>query len=237
MNYQGKDKAQYVRTMFNSIAGRYDLLNTLMSLGMDQSWRRQVVQTVRAEKGMKILDVCCGTGKLTKELAKAVLPTGQVVGIDFSENMLKEAWKNLQDLAGQENIKLIQGDALNLPFASNSFDGATVGWGLRNLPDLRQGIREMIRVVKPGSMVVSLDMGKPTMPVFKQLYWLYFKKVVPLLGKIWAGKQQEYNYLYQSACEFESQRELARIFQECGLTETGYKDLAGGVVAVVYGRK
>ena len=95
----------------------------------------------------------------------------------------------------------------------------------------------MIRVVKPGSMVVSLDMGKPTMPVFKQLYWLYFKKVVPLLGKIWAGKQQEYNYLYQSACEFESQRELARIFQECGLTETGYKDLAGGVVAVVYGRK
>ncbi|MGI6449462.1 MAG: demethylmenaquinone methyltransferase [Desulfitobacteriia bacterium] len=237
MNYQGKDKAQYVYETFNAIAGRYDLLNTLMSLGMDQSWRRKVVQTVRAQQGMKILDVCCGTGKLTRELGKAVLPTGQVTGIDFSENMLKKAWENLRDMAQEENIKLIQGDALKLPFESNSFDGATVGWGLRNLPDLRQGVREMIRVVQPGSMVVSLDMGKPTLPVFKQLFWLYFEKIVPLIGKIWAGKRQEYDYLYHSACEFASQSELARIFKECGLEDTGYINLAGGVVAIVYGQK
>lgn len=237
MDFKGTSKEQYVKDTFNSIAGHYDLMNTLMSMGMDQSWRRKVAETVKAKPGMKILDVCCGTGKLTRELVKNVSPTGQVIGIDFSEKMLSEAWKNINESPSKDNIKLIQGDAMNLPFDDASFEGATVGWGLRNLPDLRRGIKEMKRVVKPGSMVVSIDMGKPSAPVFKQLYWLYFEKIVPLLGKIWAGKKAEYDYLYKSACEFESQAELARVFTECGLINTGYINLVGGAVAIVYGQK
>lgn len=237
MDFAGKGKSEYVKDTFNSIANKYDIMNTFMSLGMDKGWRKKAVKVVEAKQGMTILDVCCGTGKVTSELAKVVSPAGGVIGVDFSEKMLSEAWKNLENSQNRQNIKLIQGDALNLPFDNNSFDGAIVGWGLRNLPSSSKGIQEMVRVVKPGFMIVSLDMGKPIVPVFKQLYWIYFKKIVPLLGKVWAGKQKEYNYLYHSACEFESQIELANIFKECGLIDTGYINLVGGVVAIVYGRK
>ncbi|NLI91343.1 MAG: bifunctional demethylmenaquinone methyltransferase/2-methoxy-6-polyprenyl-1,4-benzoquinol methylase UbiE [Peptococcaceae bacterium] len=236
MDFAGKDKSQYVKDTFNSIAGKYDFMNTLMSMGMDKYWRKRTVQIVKAKAGMKILDVCCGTGKLTRELAKQVAPAGQVTGIDFSEKMLEEALKNTDSVRKNE-ITFIQGDAMNLLFENNVFDGATIGWGLRNLPDIKKGIQEMTRVVRPGSMVVSVDMGKPVMPVFKQLYWLCFEKIVPFLGKIWAGKQTEYNYLYSSAREFESQLELKRTFGECGLVNTGYVNLAGGIVAIVYGQK
>ena len=126
---------------------------------------------------------------------------------------------------------------MSLPFADACFDGATVGWGLRNLPDLKQGIREMARVVRPGGKVVSLDMAKPTMPLFKQGYWLYFEKLVPLMGNLMAGKGSAYRYLHDSAVLFPAQRELAGIFSECGLLNTGYRNLAGGVVAIVEGMK
>ncbi|MHB1406321.1 MAG: bifunctional demethylmenaquinone methyltransferase/2-methoxy-6-polyprenyl-1,4-benzoquinol methylase UbiE [Desulfitobacteriaceae bacterium] len=237
MDFAGKDKATYVRDMFNTIAGRYDLMNTLMSLGMDRRWRQVAVRFSGAKPGDKMLDVCCGTGQLSYELAKTVGPKGQVTGVDFSEKMLAEAKVLVKDKPLAQNIKLLQGDAMALPFADNSFDGATVGWGLRNLPDLMKGIQEMTRVVKPGSWVVSLDMAKPSTPVFKETYWLYFEKLVPAMGKLWAGKKSAYSYLHDSARTFPAQDRLARIFKECGLTETGYRSLAGGVVAVVYGKK
>ncbi|UWG95801.1 demethylmenaquinone methyltransferase [Dehalobacter sp. DCM] len=237
MNFEGKDKSHYVQDTFNSIAGKYDLMNTLMSLGMDNSWRRRTVKKVGAKQGMNMLDVCCGTGKMTLTLAAAVSPAGQVTGLDFSEEMLSIAGKSISASPYKERIVLMQGDAMSLPFDENCFDGATVGWGLRNLPDLRQGIKEMIRIVKPGSMIVSLDMGKPTLPIYKQLYWLYFEKIIPFLGRMHGGKQKEYAYLYHSACEFESQEQLADIFAECGLENCGYINLLGGVVAIVYGKK
>lgn len=237
MDFAGKDKATYVRDMFNTIARRYDLMNTLMSLGMDKHWRKVAVYYAKAKPGANMLDVCCGTGQLSLELAKTVGPKGKVTGVDFSEKMLAEAKILVQHNSPAQNITLLQGDAMALPFADNSFDGATVGWGLRNLPDLKRGIQEMTRVVKPGSWVVSLDMAKPSLPVFKQIYWLYFERLVPAMGKLWAGKKSAYRYLHDSARTFPSQDLLARIFSECGLTETGYRNLAGGVVAVVYGRK
>lgn len=235
MDFAGKDK--YVKETFNRIADKYDVMNSLMSFGMDKRWRKRVVEVVQAEPGMKILDVCCGTGMLTRELSKKVTSSGQVIGLDFSEKMLDEAWRNINSLPGKENIKLLQGDALNLPFENDFFSGATIGWGLRNLHSSRLGIQEMTRVVKPGSMIVSIDMGKPSMPLFKEGYWLYFEKIVPLIGKIWADKQKEYDYLYQSARDFESQTELVNIFKECGLINTGYINLVGGAVAIVYGQK
>lgn len=237
MDFAGKDKATYVKETFNSIAGRYDLMNSLMSLGMDKRWRRLAVQTVGAKPGMHILDVCCGTGQLSMELGQVVGKEGKVTGLDFSSKMLEVAQKSLHQVSNPGNIRFIQGNAMELPFADQSFDGVTVGWGLRNLPDLRQGLREMIRTVKPGGKVVSLDMAKPSLPGFKQAYWLYFEKLIPIMGKIWANKASAYQYLHDSAREFPAQQELAHIFAQCGLENAGYKNLAGGVVAIVSGAK
>ncbi|NLP44736.1 MAG: bifunctional demethylmenaquinone methyltransferase/2-methoxy-6-polyprenyl-1,4-benzoquinol methylase UbiE [Peptococcaceae bacterium] len=238
MDLTGKSKEKYVKETFNRISEKYDFMNRMMSFGLDRFWRKKVVKIVRAKTGMKILDVCCGTGMLTIELAKKVGSSGRVIGLDFSENMLEQARKNISVLPEKENITFIQGDALQLPFEDNSFDGATIGWGLRNLSSIKSGIQEMRRVVKPGSLVVSIDMGKPSWPIFKQLYWFAFEKVVPFLGKVGAGgKQEEYKYLYQSALVFESQQELAEIFANCGLQNTGYINLVGGAVSIVYGMK
>lgn len=242
MDHAGKNKADYVKETFNLIADRYDLINTIMTLGMDKKWRSLTVQQVKAEPGANILDVCCGTGQLTFELAKAVGSNGKVVGLDFSEKMLAIARQRLtEQLVFQQqdwgNIKLIQGDALSVPFDSNSFDGVTIGWGLRNLTDLPGGIKEMMRVVKPGGIIVSLDMAKPYLFVYKQLYWLYFKKLVPLMGRLLAKNKNAYSYLFESAKEFPSQQEVAAIFADCGLKETRYRNLTGGVVALVSGIK
>lgn len=231
------NKETYVREMFNSIAGRYDLMNSLMSIGLDRHWRKFTVARAEAAPGMKALDVCCGTGKLVKELACAVGKNGRVVGLDFSENMLKVAEDNLQDFPLREQIELIQGNAMSLPFPDGSFDCVTVGWGLRNVPEIETALKEMVRVVRPGGKVVSLDMAKPSLPGFKQVYWVYFEKLVPLMGRFWAGKKSAYSYLHDSAREFPHQAELAKIFARAGLTETGFHDLLGGVVAVVEGRK
>ena len=237
MDFAGKDKATYVKETFNAIAGRYDLMNSLMSLGMDKRWRRLAVKKVGAKPGMNMLDVCCGTGQLSMELGQVVGLDGSVTGLDFSQKMLEVAEKSLLQTSNPGNIRFVQGNAMGLPFPDHSFDGVTVGWGLRNLPDLRQGLREMVRTVKPGGKVVSLDMAKPSLLGFKQAYWLYFEKLVPLMGKVWAKKASAYQYLHDSAREFPAQEELVRIFTECGLKDAHYTNLAGGVVALVSGTK
>ena len=238
MEFAGKDKASYVQDTFSAIACQYDQVNTIMSFGQDRHWRKLAVQSVGAKPGSNILDVCCGTGMLSLELSKAVGSEGKVTGVDFCGNMLEIAYKN-QKKAGKEaeNITFQQGDAMQLPFEDNTFDGVTIGWGLRNLPELELGIKELMRVVKPGGKVVSLDMGKPSTPVFKQGYWLYFEKIVPLMGKIWSHKKSAYEYLYNSTREFPAQQSLTVIFRKWGLTEAGYRNLLGGVVAIVEGRK
>lgn len=237
MGFTEQEKAGYVRKTFNTIARRYDLMNTLMSFGLDQQWRRMAVEHVAAHPGANILDVCCGTGKLVMSLAQEVGENGRITGLDFSENMLAIARQRVEDSIYRSRVTLIRGDAMAMPFENEAFDGATVGWGLRNLPDLRAGIREMTRVVKPGGWIVSLDMGKPTLLGFKQMYWLYFERIIPIMGQIWAKKASAYRYLHDSARDFPPQQELTEIFAECGLTHTGFVNLAGGVVALVFGKK
>lgn len=234
---RNEDKAKYVRETFNSIAKNYDLMNTLMSLGLDKSWRKLTVKRSELKEGGKGLDVCCGTGMLTMEQARAAGPAGEITGLDFSENMLAVARQNIKDFEFKDSIRFVQGDAMSLPFEDNKFDCATVGWGLRNVPDIMKAVREMARVVKPGGKVVSLDMAHPTTPVFRELYWLCFNKVVPAMGKLLSGNKKAYDYLHDSAKAFVHQRELAGIFAKAGLVETRYLNLCGGVVAIVEGRK
>lgn len=234
----GKEgKAKYVQETFNSIAKSYDLMNTLMTFGLDKSWRRLAVKRSGLKEGGAGLDICCGTGMLTMEQARAAGPAGSVTGLDFSENMIEVARQNTKDFEFKDSISLIQGDAMALPFEDNMFDCATVGWGLRNVPDIMKVVREMARVVKPGGMVVSLDMAQPEKPVFKELYWLCFDRMIPAMGRLFSGNKKAYRYLYSSAKAFVHQKDLADIFAQAGLVETRYLNLCGGVVAIVEGRK
>lgn len=237
-NLPGKEsKAKYVQETFNSIAKNYDFMNTLMTFGLDKSWRRLVVKRSELKEGGQGLDVCCGTGMLTMEQARAAGSAGRITGLDFSENMIDVAWQNIRDFKFKESIQFIQGDALSLPFENNVFDCATVGWGLRNVPDIFKAVREMVRVVKPGGKVISLDMAQPMTPVFRELYWLCFNRVIPAMGKLFSGNKKAYDYLHDSAKAFVHQKELAGIFAKAGLVETRYLNLCGGVVAIVEGRK
>jgi demethylmenaquinone methyltransferase/2-methoxy-6-polyprenyl-1,4-benzoquinol methylase len=232
-----KGRDEWVREMFNSIAHRYDLVNSLMTLGLDRSWRRFTARRSEPKPGACGLDLCCGTGMLAMELASFVGPSGRVVGLDFSEKMLDVARKNLERFVLRDNIRLVCGQAMELPFRDDTFDCATVGWGLRNVPDISTGLREMTRVVKPGGKVVSLDVAQPGMPGFRYLYWLYFSRIIPTMGKFWTGNEEAYRYLYNSAQAFLRPEDLTEIFRQAGLVETRYHHLTGGIVAVVEGRK
>jgi demethylmenaquinone methyltransferase/2-methoxy-6-polyprenyl-1,4-benzoquinol methylase len=233
--------------MFGAIAEKYDVMNSIMSLGLDRHWRRQAVQTARIRPGDRVADICCGTGQLTLAARAAAGRSGEVVGLDFSADMLRVAAANIEAAgrraqrdpeAGTDNIRFVRGDARELPFATADFDAVLVGWGLRNVPDRERVVREMRRIVKPGGRVVSLDMGQPRLPGLSAVYWPLFSLAVPFLGQWCAGKKaREYRYLYESAREFLPQWELADLFRRCGLVGTGALDLVGGAVAVVYGEK
>jgi demethylmenaquinone methyltransferase/2-methoxy-6-polyprenyl-1,4-benzoquinol methylase len=230
-------KESYVKELFNNISRGYDRTNKLMSLGRDDRWRQMVVQRAEVHSGDHVLDVCCGTAKLSIQLAQAVGPTGKVTGLDFSEKMLEIGNQNITSLSYKDMITLVQGNAMELPFGDNQFDAVTVGWGLRNVPVIETALKEMVRVLKPGGKLVSLDMSKPTAPVFKQAYWLYFEKLVPLLGQVSAGKATAYRYFCESAKEFPEAGKLSKIFSKHGLQETRYINLMGGTLAIVEGRK
>lgn len=209
----------------------------MMSLGRDEKWRKMVVDRAEIKAGYHILDVCCGTAKLTMQLANQTGPTGKVTGLDFSENMIAIGQQYVASHPYKDSITLMQGNAMSLPFEDQQFDAVTVAWGLRNVPELEVALREMIRVLKPGGKLVSLDMSKPSAPIFKQAYWLYFEKIVPIMGQFGAGKANAYHYFCESAKAFPDAPKLTRIFAQNGLTDTKYTNLMGGTLAIVEGRK
>lgn len=230
-------KEEYVKAIFASIAHKYDLMNTIMTFNLDKSWRKFCVDQANPQAGNRCLDVCCGTAKLTIELAKRVGTDGQVIGLDFCPEMLEVGRKNILATPYHDRIKLVQGNALNLPFADNSFHCATIGFALRNVPDIEKTLREMTRVVKSGGRVVSLELAKPSLPVFKQLYYLYFDNIVPLLGKIKAKQEGPYSYLPRSLKSFPHQNEIKKLFYRIGLVDVHCYELTGGIVAVHVGTK
>lgn len=234
---QFRNKEEYVHAIFSSIAPRYDLLNTALSFNRDKYWRKFAVEHTGLRPGGKALDVCCGTGMLTLELAKAAGIGGHVVGLDFCEEMLAKAVLNIKNTSYEGVIELVQGNAVHLPFPANTFDCATIGFALRNVPDIKKTIIEMRRVVKPGGKVVSLELAKPDLPVFKQLYYFYFNCIVPVLGRLGAGLNGAYSWLPESLKLFPHQSELREIFSSTGLTGVRYYELTGGIVAVHVGQK
>lgn len=225
-------KEEYVHDIFSNIAHRYDFLNTALSFNRDKYWRRFAVSRCGLEPGGRGLDVCSGTGMLALEMARAMGGRGEVVGLDFCENMLARGAENISRSPYGGIIRLVQGNAVDLPFPDGSFDCSIIGFALRNVPDISKTIREMARVVRPGGKVVSLELSKPSAPLFKQAYYLYFNRLVPVLGKMGIGKEGPYSYLPNSLKDFPHQSEINEMFRAEGLSDACYHELTGGIVTV-----
>ena len=212
-----------VQRMFDRIAPVYDLMNRVMTVGLDQRWRRKTVKAV-VQSGDRVLDAACGTGDLAIIAAKA---GGTVTGLDFSERMLERARRKAPEL------EWIQGDLLALPFPEDSFDSATVGFGVRNVADLPASIAELRRVLRPGGRLAILEITRPKGPL-RFFYSLWFDRVVPLLGKVLPGGEA-YTYLPASVRRFPGPDDLAA--QMTGFADVEYKLFAGGIVALHTGVK
>jgi demethylmenaquinone methyltransferase/2-methoxy-6-polyprenyl-1,4-benzoquinol methylase len=219
-----------VRAMFDRIAGFYDLMNSVMTVGLHHHWRARAADLAAVGPGARVLDVATGTGDLAVELASRVGPGGEVVGSDFSEEMLAHA------RAKAPAIRFEWGNALELPYADGGFDAATVGFGARNFSDLERGLREMARVVRPGGRVVVLEITTPTRPPLSTFYRVWFDRIVPLLGRF-AGDSAAYEYLPQSVKRFPGPRELAATMERVGLRDIRYVLTAGGIIAIHVGQK
>ncbi|MCM3795223.1 demethylmenaquinone methyltransferase [Priestia megaterium] len=231
-----QSKEQRVHGVFEKIYKNYDQMNSVISFQRHKAWRKDTMKRMNVQKGTKALDVCCGTADWTLAMAEAVGETGEAVGLDFSQNMLKIGEEKVKN-SPFSNITLLHGNAMELPFEDNLFDYVTIGFGLRNVPDYLQVLKEMQRVVKPGGKVVCLETSQPTMIGYRQMYLLYFKYIMPALGKMVAKSYDEYSWLQESARDFPGQKQLADMFREAGLTDVEVKSYTGGVAAMHLGYK
>lgn len=233
-----------VRKMFGEIASRYDLMNHVLSGGVDIYWRSYTVRTVAPAGTAPILDVCTGTG----DLALAYWKQGQgripVFGTDFTPEMLdlaREKFGKQRRPAGTDHeatVEFREADTQHLPFADNTFQIVSVAFGLRNVSDTRAGLREMIRVCQPGGRIAVLEFSQPTMPGLAGLYRWYFKNILPRVGQLFArNNEQAYNYLPESVSEFPCGKALADIFAECGLDQVTFTPLTFGIATLYVGHK
>ena len=213
--------AQGVQRMFDRVAPRYDLANTVFSLGQDRAWRQAAARATRLAAGEVAADVACGTGALTRELA-ALAPGATVVGLDFSLAMLRRAGHG----------RFAAGDAIQLPLADASVDGVTIAFGLRNLPEPGQGLLEFRRVLRPGGRLVVCEFSTPVVPVLRGVYRRYLTRLMPVAARRLTSDPEAYQYLARSIGAWPDQPGLARWMQQAGFAEVAWRDLTGGIVAL-----
>ncbi len=226
---QSAEKAVYVNAMFTAIAERYDLMNRLMTFGLDQGWRRWATKRIKQNQATWALDVGSGTGDFLPILQQAMPQLG-VVGLDFTFAMMAAGQaKRDQDTIGHS---FINGDGMQLPFEDAAFDIVTTGFAMRNIVDIRQAFSEMARVTKPGGKLACLEVARPKNPLVRWGHQFYFNNIVPIIGSIVGGNNRAYTYLPQSATIFPQPPELAQIIAECGWRDVTWKQLGLGAVAV-----
>ena len=221
--------------MFRRVAPRYDFLNRLLSFRRDVGWRRFTARHAGLTPGGRALDIATGTGDLAFELARYVGPQGQVVGLDFVEEMLVRAEAKAKAMGFASVCRFVHGNALDLPFPDDSFDVASIAFGLRNVTDRERCLKEMRRVVRPGGRVLVLEFSHPVWPVFRQVYFLYFRHLVPLIGRLIQGDPDTYRYLPETVLAFPDQEALADMMRAVGLRDVHYYNLTGGICCLHVG--
>jgi demethylmenaquinone methyltransferase/2-methoxy-6-polyprenyl-1,4-benzoquinol methylase len=219
-----------IRAMFDSIAGRYDLLNSLMTAGLHHRWRELGVLLAGVGEGDSALDVACGTGDFAFALKRVVGRSGRVVGLDFSDEMLDVARAKCG--RNQLWVDFVPGDLLDLPLPDGRFDACTVGFGIRNVPDIEKAFSEMGRVCRPGGRVVCLEITRPQIIGFREFFGVWFDTVVPVLGRLTAGDDFAYRYLPASVRRFPDPDALRDMMEAAGLRNPRYEILAGGIIAL-----
>lgn len=227
---EGDEKRAVVREMFADVAPSYDLVNSLMCLRLHYRWRREAVRVLGLGPGESALDVCCGTGDFLRPLREAVGDEGRVVGVDFCAPMLEVAAR--KGLGAGLGL----GDACRLPVGSGQFDGVTVGWGLRNVPDIGAALEEAHRVLKPGGRFVTLDMARPRSKFVGKVSEWVFHHLVPLIGRVF-GKSRAYTYLPKSTLQFLSREEMKAAMERAGFQNVKWHDFFCGNVCMHWGVK
>jgi len=230
---RGRDREQQVRRIFSEIAPRYDLLNHLLSLNVDRGWRRRAIDSLAWEASPDglFLDACAGTYDLSLELTGRPKFVGRVIASDFARPMLVQGLGKLRD----QPVSPVCGDTLRLPFPDRVFKGAMVAFGVRNLADLARGFSEFARVLEPGGRLVVLEFTEPPNPILRWLYLFYFRRILPLVGRIVSGHPWAYTYLPESVREFPDPPRLAEMMKEAGFGEARYTLLSGGIAALHVG--
>lgn len=224
----------FTEPLFSRIAKRYDFMNHVMSFGLDVLWRKRLVAVANAAKGNSVLDMATGTGDIAFEFAKR--GDIRVVGVDISEAMLERARAKAEQKKLSSAVEFHKGDALNLPFPSETFDIVTIAFGIRNLPDYEKGLREMIRVAKKGGKILILEFSMPKNLFIRFIYKLYLKVVIPLLGALFS-ERSAYEYLWRSVEEFTKDVDITELMKSAGVQEVKYIPLMFGVVCLYVGQK
>lgn len=229
-----RGKKEQVGRMFDNIAPRYDLLNRVLSLGIDRLWRKEVVRILKGHTPRTILDVATGTADLAIEALS--LDPEQVVGVDIAEEMLAVGRDKIRSLGADGIVVLQAADAENLPFAEDTFDAVTVAFGVRNFEDLGRGLSEMSRVLKPGGIVAILEFSRPRVFPIKQLYSLYSRHVLPRVGRVVSRDEGAYTYLPESVAAFPDGSEMIGIVEKAGFEGVEARRMTFGIVTIYHGR-
>jgi demethylmenaquinone methyltransferase/2-methoxy-6-polyprenyl-1,4-benzoquinol methylase len=232
---QSTDKKAQVTEMFDNISGHYDRMNRLITFGMDVGWRKKVLKIIAETEPQSILDIATGTG----DMPMLMKSTGaeRIVGIDISAGMLSVAKQKVQDQNLEELISFELGDAENLPYANNTFDAATVSYGIRNFQDLQKGLSEILRVLSPDGVLVILETSVPESFPMKQGYWVHTKVILPLVGRLFSSDKRAYSYLGDSAHIFPYGERLKKILLDVGYTDVAVMPQAGGISTIYKAQK
>jgi demethylmenaquinone methyltransferase/2-methoxy-6-polyprenyl-1,4-benzoquinol methylase len=232
-----KRDARKIEEMFSRIASRYDLLNHVLSLGLDIGWRKKVARETGEFKCNRVLDVCTGTGDMAIELCRFWKGTARVEGLDFSPALIEIGKKKVKKANLEDRISFSEGNAEKLPFENDRFDAVTITFGLRNIDNRLKALREFYRVTASGGRFVCLEFSQPTNKVLKNVYSFYLFKVAPLVSKILGSDPAAYRYLGYTIRDFPSSSELTNLLESAGWKEVSCRKLAGGIVAIHRGTK
>ncbi len=232
-----EEKAGKVAEVFHSVAGKYDLMNDLMSGGVHRLWKRMTIEMSGVRRGNSVLDIAGGTGDLTAKFSRIVGPEGTVVLADINDSMLKVGRDRLMDRGMVNNIKFSQADAQYLPFPDNTFDVITIAFGLRNVTNKDLALHSMLRVLKPGGRLLVLEFSKPDNPLLSKVYDTYSFSILPKLGKLFASDADSYQYLAESIRMHPDQETLQGMMDSAGFENTDFHNMTGGIVALHRGVK